>query len=748
MGKRQRQDYRPEIDRPLHKWLLVILVLLIVLVCIATSVNANQLKKNIDNRTHSYMKTVSFQVAREIDYRIFKVSQDLEMMADSLIQIGGFDAQQEFLERKTKILGFTQLAVADLEGNAYYNDGTKQNIRDNGAFQKSLLGESGVSFLENQTVMYTHPIRIDATVEGVIVGIRDKANMQALMKSESFDGNGVSCIIESNGDVLVSPENLYFFLELENIYEANQDRDLIENVEQMKIDMSENRDGDLAFTTKDGQEMLMAYNSMNTYGWVLLTMLPADILSRDIDHNIGITMLITAATLLILALSVFILLYFFRSYRRRVEQVILVDPLTGKMNNYHFLLSSANLIQSAPPFTYCMVSLNIKGFKLINENYGRAEGDNTLRYVFQMIRSQLKEGELAARGEADNFYVCLRENRAEDVQERLQKITEAINSFNIGAKVAYRFTILQGAYLVGDPSLDISAIQDRAKIARGSIKPENEGVCAFYNEDLIRRLQQETDLCSYLETSLKNGDFKVYLQPKIRLSDGRISGAEALVRWLHPQLGLIPPDEFIPLFEKNGTISKVDRFVFEKTCAFQEERMQQGKELFPISVNLSRYNFKNRRLLEEYDDIRKQHHLPRGVMELELTESIIFDGSGIEYVRNMIKQMHKTGFACSLDDFGFGYSSLGLLSKLEVDTIKLDKIFFTGDARSEAVVESMVALCRKLKIETVAEGIESPAQLEFLRRIGCDMVQGFVYARPMPIAEFIQWAEENPSQKF
>lgn len=210
--------------------------------------------------------------------------------------------------------------------------------------------------------------------------------------------------------------------------------------------------------------MLMAYNSMNTYGWVLLTMLPADILSRDIDHNIGITMLITAATLLILALSVFILLYFFRSYRRRVEQVILVDPLTRKMNNYHFLLSSASLIQSSPPFTYCMVSLNIKGFKLINENYGRAEGDNTLRYVFQMIRSQLKEGELAARGEADNFYVCLRENRTEDVQERLQKMTEAINSFNIGAKVAYRFTILQGAYLVGDPSLDISAIQDRAKL--------------------------------------------------------------------------------------------------------------------------------------------------------------------------------------------------------------------------------------------------------------------------------------------
>lgn len=407
MGKRQRQDYRPEIDRPLHKWLLVILVLLIVLVCIATSVNANQLKKNIDNRTHSYMKAVSFQVAREIDYRIFKVSQDLEMMADSLIQIGGFDAQQEFLERKTKILGFTQLAVADLEGNAYYNDGTKQNIWDNSVFQKSLLGESGVSFLENQTVMYTYPIRVDATVEGVIVGIRDKANMQALMKSESFDGNGVSCIIDSNGDVLVSPEDLYFFLELESIYEANQDRDLIENVEQMKIDMSENRDGDLAFTTKDGQEMLMAYNSMNTYGWVLLTMLPADILSRDIDHNIGITMLITAATLLILALSVFILLYFFRSYRRRVEQVILVDPLTGKMNNYHFLLSSANLIQSAPPFTYCMVSLNIKGFKLINENYGRAEGDNTLRYVFQMIRSQLKEGELAAGEKRTiSMYVC------------------------------------------------------------------------------------------------------------------------------------------------------------------------------------------------------------------------------------------------------------------------------------------------------------------------------------------------------
>lgn len=145
------------------------------------------------------------------------------MMADSLIQIGGFDAQQEFLERKTKILGFTQLAVADLEGNAYYNDGTKQNIRENNAFQKSLLGERAFLFLRTNR-QYTYPIKIDGKVEGVIVGIRDKANMQALMKNESFDGNGVSCIIENDGDVLVSPENLRFFLALKSIYEENRTR--------------------------------------------------------------------------------------------------------------------------------------------------------------------------------------------------------------------------------------------------------------------------------------------------------------------------------------------------------------------------------------------------------------------------------------------------------------------------------------------------------------------------------------------
>lgn len=511
----------------------------------------------------------------------------------------------------------------------------------------------------------------------------------------------------------------------------------------MKRNMRSGVDGDLAFTTVDGQQVLMSYNVLSAYDWILLTLIPADIISREINQNLLATLLITGATLLTFSVIILLMLYFYKSYRRHLDKTVFEDPITGKMNNLRFLQVCEEAIREAPPSTYCMVSLNIKDFKLINENYGRDEGDNALRYIYRTLEKQLRDGEIIARGEADNFYLCLKESRPEAAQERLDAMIQAVNAYNAGTQPLYRFRILQGIYLVDDPSLEIRAIQDRANIARSNVTPENDQGFVFYNDALILRLKQERELFDLLDSSLENGDFRVYLQPKILLDSGKIGGAEALIRWRHPQRGLISPAEFVPLFERNGAICRLDRFVFEEVCAFQEKRQRQGLTLFPISVNLSRQNFRDHDFLHEFDEVRKRHHLSRNVMELELTESIVFDGGEIQYVKSVITQMHKMGFLCSLDDFGFGYSSLGLLSELDVDTVKLDRIFFNGDARSEAVVESMVNLCRNLHIRTVAEGIESPDQLEFLRRIRCDMVQGYVYAKPMPEPEFSQWVKER-----
>lgn len=256
-------------------------------------------------------------------------------------------------------------------------------------------------------------------------------------------------------------------------------------------------------------------------------------------------------------------------------------------------------------------------------------------------------------------------------------------------------------------------------------------------------MKNEHELNTLFEASIENHDFHVVLQPKVRLADGSIGGAEALVRWIHPQRGMIFPSDFIPLFEKSDKICQLDLYVFEQVCKWLKGQLDNGHRLFPISVNLSRRHFKDLNFLRSFSELKEKYAIPDKMIEFELTESIFFEMHQIELVKNAINQIHRHGFLCSLDDFGVGFSSLALLNKFDVDTIKLDRQFF-GDITNEKtqnIVASFIDLADKLKIHIVAEGIETEEQLNYLRAMHCDMVQGYIFSKPLPIADFEKWCD-------
>lgn len=210
------------------------------------------------------------------------------------------------------------------------------------------------------------------------------------------------------------------------------------------------------------------------------------------------------------------------------------------------------------------------------------------------------------------------------------------------------------------------------------------------------------------------------------------------MRWIHPEKGVIYPSDFIPLFEMNGKICSLDFYIFTQVCQTLHGWIASGKNPFPVSVNLSRQHFLEYNFLKKFADIAKEYEIPPGMIEFELTESIFFDNRQINVVKEMIRQMHQLGFLCSLDDFGSGFSSLGLLKEFDVDTIKLDRSFFVNMAGEKAkdVIACLIELSKKLKVHTVAEGIETDEMVEYLRMIKCDMVQGYIFSRPIPISEF------------
>lgn len=491
--------------------------------------------------------------------------------------------------------------------------------------------------------------------------------------------------------------------------------------------------------------MVLSYNPLDSYDWVLLTLVAADLISHQTSRYISQTFLITGAIILLFASILAVMFQMFRSHFRYVERIAFVDSVTGEMNNAAFQVACSDLLQAAPPNTYTVVLLNLKNFKLINEEFGTSQGDDILRHIMRVLTRHIADGELATRAHADSFFLCLKEKDAAVIQQRLHEIILDINAFNQNRQEPYYLTVQQGAYTVDDPKLEVTIIQDRATTACRTRSAVEDGFCIFYDIAFTKRLQKEQELNGLFGKSLQNGDFQVFLQPKVWAASGRTGGAEALVRWIHPQRGMIYPSDFIPLFEKSGKICRLDLYIFEEVCRTLRRWLDTGAEPFSISVNLSRQHFRSADCLIPFYKIAQKYRSPPKTIELELTESIFFDDSSIQNIKLQIQKMHAMGFLCSLDDFGMGYSSLGLLMEFDVDVIKLDRGFFLNiqQVKARKTIASILNLARELGACTVAEGIETSEQVEFLQKVNCDLIQGYFYSKPLPIPEFEKWTQNQ-----
>ena len=424
-----------------------------------------------------------------------------------------------------------------------------------------------------------------------------------------------------------------------------------------------------------------------------------------------------------------------------LERMAFVDPVTEGFNQTRFDLTARNAIDAASRNTYALVALDLKKFKLLNEIQGTKSGDMVLRYVHECLGEHLSGEECVGRINADAFNLLMRLERSDVMFDRIDGMVQDINKFNVDAERPYYLSFTVGVYPIDEPGLPMTIMRDRANFARNAGKEAPNArhfTCMFYDDIDRQNLLSEQDMENRMHGALERGEFVAYFQPKQLLEEGVIGGAEALVRWIDPVRGLVPPDEFVPFFERNGFIVDVDLCVFEQVCALLASWIGQGRTPVPISVNMSRVHLRDQEFLAPYEQIRERYGVPASLIEFELTETLVFGDP--ETFMGVIDLLHARGYRCSLDDFGSGYSSLNVLKDVDVDTMKLDRAFFSaGDAVGERewdVVESVVGLAKKLDMKTVAEGVEEPAQASRLRAMQCDMLQGYVFSRPVPVDEF------------
>ena len=720
-----------------------ILSVLLIFIFTFMLANASTLLAALHESTEEYALDMSSQLAGDISSRMEGVQMEMKLMADSISMVSGTDKElAEFIERKSEISGFDAMAFLGADGRAVPADFSFSMFQE--GLDASFRGEKRVTYTERQSVLYTVPVYHEGRLTGVLAGLRGKESMQALIQPTSFEGRGLTCIVDSDSKVIISPTDIKPFLTLDTIFKESGKSEASRAVMEMKEDLENRAEGVFRFTAVNGEELFLSYHALTVNDWTLLTLIPADLISGRAEEYIFYSFLTIGFIVVIFGLFIFAVTRFYTKSRKRLEQIAFVDSVTGGRNNAAFHAMYRKLAETEP-LPFAVVLLNIKGFKLINENFGTEQGDKTLRYVYETLSGMLKPGEIVARSSADNFFLCLKEHSREVISARLEEMTKELNRFNEFFETPYRLTVLKGAYIVDDLSLDITIIQDRARMAYQSRLDGENTDCAFYDAAYTERMKEEQELEQAFEPSLENHDFVLYLQPKVRLTDGQVGGAEALVRWKHPERGMISPGVFIPLFEQNDKICRLDRYMFEQACVCLERWIESGNKPIPISVNLSRRHFDDPNFLTWFSETAKRHNIPSGLLEFELTESIFFDNLKINIVKQRIRQMHELGFQCSLDDFGSGFSSLGLVKEFDIDAIKLDRRFFKDieDQKSRDVIDCLITLSKKLGLTSVAEGIETEEQLSYMQTVGCDLVQGFIFSRPLPVEEFETWWEKK-----
>ena len=300
----------------------------------------------------------------------------------------------------------------------------------------------------------------------------------------------------------------------------------------------------------------------------------------------------------------------------------------------------------------------------------------------------------------------------EDITKRLKTIFEELDLFNNNQEEKYKLVLSCGIYFILPEDRDINSIIDRANIPHKMAKGGHKSSYAFYDNKIHDQEIKEKEMENTMFSSLENKEFIIYLQPKIELNTGEIQGSEALVRWKHPDKGLIPPNEFIPFFERNGFV-------------------------ITVSVNVSRIHLYCNNFIETYKNIIDKYNIPAKYIELELTESIIFDNFDI--LIDIMNNLKKIGFLISMDDFGSGYSSLNMLKEIPMDILKLDQKFIMetyNSKRSKIIVTKVIEMAKELGMKVISEGVETEEQFKLLKEVKCDMAQGYLFGKPMPIEEF------------
>lgn len=631
--------------------------------------------------------------------------------------------------------------VSNKEGEAYFGDGTGLNIAGRSYFKLSMEGKQNVSdrLVSRVSGEDIFVSSVPLTVNGEIVGAVQKCytlqEMYAICSISLFSEQGYMYIINRDGYILISSNHSDY-----NQEDSNYIRDIYaqgnrEEANRLKEDINKEQSGFME-TTISGKTVFSAYTPVEEiHEWYLISSVDTDAVSPNANSVIKMFYFILIVVAAVFGASLFGFLYYQNQQHVKLEHIAFVDSNTmGKTYN-KFIIETEEMFRKNPEGPFYLLAFDIDNFKYINNFYGFDFGDFVLRRIHDNVSKKLGADEIIARISSDHFIVLLKEAN----KERIAKLLEQ-DDFDNNLKIY----LSSGLYIVTDSSQSVNLMVDKASTAAQTAKGSLNNKIATYSEEYGNTMMYNEQLKRQIELALDRSEIIPFYQPKVDINTKQLVGAEALARWRTPEGKMISPGEFIPLCEKTGQIIDVDFMVFNKVLDFLAGNIKKGVPCVPISVNFSRLHLLEKDLISKIVRRLEAKQVPAKYIQVELTESVFFDN--METINEFVEQLHEKGLLVCIDDFGSGYSSLNMLKDIPIDVLKIDKGFLDKTEefeRQSIILSTIVTMAERLNIDLVVEGVETAENVNLMNEIGCNVAQGYYFARPMEEEKFTEVFERG-----
>lgn len=721
--------------------IFIIFVILVVLSFFYISYMKNLIYQNI----YQNVKELSEQTATQLNLAITDQKNIVSFMADN-INRGDFKKEEEIFEAFTHELEnyhFTRLVILDKQGNGITSDGfivnNYPNMEEFFEEQDVYLSENRPSTVSNNQVnIYSQKIMFNGK-EKVLMATINTSDYKTILLRKLF-GKGGTYLINNSGSVLIdSFDNIKE--SNANLYEYIKSRYNITNKKELeKIDnMANNIKNNLEDTFDlriDGSTYFIHYEQVGINNWYVVTTASDSIIASELIRLVSITTVVfLGVSFVIISIAIYINISN-KNKNNKLYNVAYIDHITLLGNEHYFRENGTKYLLEQTEKNKYIITADINKFKALNNIYGYRFCNEILKLLGQKLKELLPEDNITCRISNDVFASIF--SYEGDINELLRTIFNKTSKLEING-IDVRINLSIGAYSITANDTDINKLLDKAYLARSQIKGLYHNNYYLYDETLENKIIEEQKIESIMKEALEKGEFKVYYQPKIYAKNEKIYGAEALVRWYRGGK-IISPSTFIPLFEKNKFIIKLDIYMFEQVC----KDLAQWKEKFGVipnvSINVSKEQFIDENFIDKYVEICGKYNLKPEQIDLEITESATIDQN--VNMLNVLNKIKEKGFIISIDDFGTGYSSLSMLQNMPIDIIKIDKVFIDQAdlTSSENIINYIMFIAKHLETKTIIEGVETKEQVEFVRKIGVDIIQGYYVSKPISKEEFEKYA--------